>query len=225
TFVAGIERLLPDGAMVFQLPYVPFPETPALVRMSEYDLMRGYLHSRHVRWSYGGFKGRPQADWQEPLVREPATTMLPALAAIGFQGVYVDRFGYADGATQVESGLAAELGAPALVSPDGRLSFFSMAGLRERLRDGTTRDRLAAAADEALHPVTASYSEGFFEVESSGGDTWSWATTTSSLIVDNPTPATRDVTLSFELLTAGQASVAFTLPDGSSQSVHVPAGQ
>ena len=47
------------GAMVFQLPYRRFPETQPLARMADYDLMRGYLHSDDLRWSYGFMKGRP----------------------------------------------------------------------------------------------------------------------------------------------------------------------
>ena len=37
---------LPAGSMIFQLPHRPFPEAPPLVAMSDYDLFRGYLHSR-----------------------------------------------------------------------------------------------------------------------------------------------------------------------------------
>ena len=33
-FVAAIEERLPEGAMVFQLPYHPFPETPGVERMA-----------------------------------------------------------------------------------------------------------------------------------------------------------------------------------------------
>ena len=225
TFVAGIERLLPAGAMVFQLPYVPFPETPSPVRMFEYDPMRGYLHSHHLRWSYGGFKGRPEADWQDQVVREPPATMLRVLAAVGFQGVYVDRFGYTDGGEQVEAELASMLGPPAVVSPDGRLSFFSMVSLRDRLRADRGRDVLAAAAGAVLHPVTADYGDGFFGVEHAGADTWAWAPNSARLTLENPGRATSEVTLRFELLTAGPATVTFTLPDGSSQTVLVPGGR
>src|SRR5207244_1350618 len=64
-FVRSVEDSLPSGAMVFQLPYVPYPEPSreALPRYQpilrhSYDHFRGYLHSQTLRWSYGGMKGR-----------------------------------------------------------------------------------------------------------------------------------------------------------------------
>ena len=45
-FVASLERQLPHGAMVFQLPVVDFPEHGSVGRMSAHDLIKeGYLHS------------------------------------------------------------------------------------------------------------------------------------------------------------------------------------
>ena len=41
--VAAAQRSLPPGSMVFQLPYVPFPETPPVVGVGAYDLARPYL--------------------------------------------------------------------------------------------------------------------------------------------------------------------------------------
>ena len=54
-----------------------------------------FLHTRSVRWSYGAMKGRP-ADWAAELVGVPVADLVSRLAAAGFDGVYVDRFGYAD---------------------------------------------------------------------------------------------------------------------------------
>ena len=44
-FVRGIEAQVPAGSMIFQMPYRPFPEAPALGAIADYDLFRGYLHS------------------------------------------------------------------------------------------------------------------------------------------------------------------------------------
>ena len=45
-FVARLQRALPHGAMVFQLPVTDFPEHGAGHRMSDHDLIKeGYLHS------------------------------------------------------------------------------------------------------------------------------------------------------------------------------------
>src|SRR5262249_14253134 len=65
-----MQRRFSGGSMVFELPYVPFPEWPPVHRMLDYELVRPYLHSTDLRWSYGAMRGRPQ-DWQEFLVEKP----------------------------------------------------------------------------------------------------------------------------------------------------------
>ena len=65
-FVASIERQLPKKAMVFQLPVADFPEHSAIQRLSGNDMIKeGYLHSKSLRWSAGGVRGR-DGEWQFP---------------------------------------------------------------------------------------------------------------------------------------------------------------
>ena len=73
-FVRAIDARLPEGALVFQLPYVPFPETPPVNRMFDYDELRGYLHSDDLRWSYGAVKGRD--DPNAALAAEPVPALV-----------------------------------------------------------------------------------------------------------------------------------------------------
>jgi phosphoglycerol transferase len=126
-FVSAIEERLPAGAMVFQLPYHPFPETIGRERMVDYDHMRGYLHSRDLRWSYGFMKGR-RGD-PSPFIAEAEGRELVRLARqAGYAGIYIDRFGYEDNAASLEQGLTTAVGEAPLVSPNGRLSFFELPG-------------------------------------------------------------------------------------------------
>ena len=53
------EAQLPADTMVYQLPYHPYPEAGPVGAMADYDLLRGFLHSTRLRWSYGGMKGTP----------------------------------------------------------------------------------------------------------------------------------------------------------------------
>lgn len=139
-FVARIEALLPQGAMVFQMPYVYFPEHYAKVeQMLDYDHLKGYLHSDDLRWSYGGMRGRVPA-WEQPLIDRGLPDMIEGLVAIGFDGIYIDRFGYADNAAALEAALHDHLEISPIVSANGRLAFFD---LRDAAAD--QRTRLAAA--------------------------------------------------------------------------------
>ena len=75
-FVEQIESM-PHTAMVFQLPYVSFPECPPRERMGSYDHLRGYVHSRRLHWSFGGMVGREGDFW----VRQTAApTLRPHLS-------------------------------------------------------------------------------------------------------------------------------------------------
>jgi phosphoglycerol transferase len=132
SFVRSIERTLGPHACVYQLPYIPFPETVPPGRMSDYDPVRGYLHSNTLRWTYGAIRGRP-ADWAASVASQPLTTALPAAARAGFRGVWVDRFGYADNGAAVERQLTGLVGAPRFVSPNGRFSFFDLRAYAQRV--------------------------------------------------------------------------------------------
>jgi hypothetical protein len=131
-FVDAIQRQLPAGASVFQLPYVPFPENPPVHRMEDYAELIGYLHSTRLRWSYGELKG-PPSRWEAAVVHRPLPAMLAAVSAAGFRGIYLDTFGYAHRGAALLPALSRALGVKPLVSADGRLYFFDMALYNRRL--------------------------------------------------------------------------------------------
>ena len=62
-FVAEMEAVLPEQAMVFQLPVMEFPEAPVL-GLLPYDHFRPYLYSKTLRFSFGSVKGRDRDKWQ-----------------------------------------------------------------------------------------------------------------------------------------------------------------
>lgn len=143
-FVRAIEAELPDEASVYQLPYVPFPEWPAMHRMQEYDLARGYLHSTDLRWSFAAIKARETDRWLRDVSAKPLAEALPILSAVGFEGVYLDRFGYPDNGAAAEAELRGLLGTSPLASSDGRLLFFDLRDYSERLRRERTPAELEA---------------------------------------------------------------------------------
>jgi phosphoglycerol transferase len=125
-FVGRIEASLPANAMVFQLPYMPYPECPPIVHMADYDHFRLYLHSKTLHWSYGVIKGRSGDDWVHTVAERPVPEMFALLLERGFQGICIDRAGYADNGAAIEAQLTHQLGAAPFISSDGRRSFFSL---------------------------------------------------------------------------------------------------
>jgi phosphoglycerol transferase len=149
-FVSRIEATLPPGSMIFQLPSVPFPEGPCNPTWASTDHFRCYLHSRHLRWSYGAMRGREVDRWREEFNGQPLPQMIGTLIDAGFRGIVVDRVGYADHAAKLEAELTRLLGVKPMVSEgsdrwlDHRFYFYDLtpyASQRTNDEAGTTEDK------------------------------------------------------------------------------------
>lgn len=127
TFISAMERKLPAGAAVYQLPYMAFPEVPPLHELQAYDHAIGFIHSRSIRWSYAGMKGRPGDLRFRALAQRPAAEQLGEIRRLGFQGVYLDLRGYADGGNEAVAAWTAAIGhEPSLRREDGKIVFFNL---------------------------------------------------------------------------------------------------
>jgi phosphoglycerol transferase len=127
-FVSRIESSLPNGAMVFQLPYMTFPENGPLHRITQdFELVKPYLHSTKLRWSYGAINADYYDTWQRDVVVKPVPEFIDEIVANGFSGLYINRNGYADSAVSLEAELKTLLGAGPITNSDGTLLFFSLA--------------------------------------------------------------------------------------------------
>ena len=118
-WVEQVDEALPERSAVLQLPYVPFPSSPPVQRMVDYDHVRPYLHSDDLRWSYGAMKGRDEDLGDDVSAATEASRF-------GYEAVAVDRFGYADGGAAVEAELARIAEGEPVVSPNGRLALYRL---------------------------------------------------------------------------------------------------
>ncbi len=222
TFVKAIERRLPPGAIVFQLPYIAFPEAGP---PENYDLVKGYLHSERLRWTFGAMKGRP-ADWEQKLVEQPAPLVIPAIAAAGADGIWVDRHGYRDSGRGVDAQLRRVLRAAPLTSRDSRLLFFDLRPYAMRLRRVFTNDQLAALRTYTLTPPRIEAISGVWpgeDVSAHGRRSWRFSSQHGSVNLVNPTASAQRVTLTAKLV-SGQRQPSTTFvryPDGSSVRLRV----
>ncbi|NTU70947.1 MAG: hypothetical protein HGB10_03885 [Coriobacteriia bacterium] len=123
-FVKEIERALPTNAMVMQLPFVSFPEYAVDPGMVGFNHLRGYLHSKDLRWSYGTVIGRP-GDAAYRAIAESADPVAAARQA-GYAGLWIDRQGLVtEGSALTEAKLVERLGMP-IMSGDERFAFFKL---------------------------------------------------------------------------------------------------
>lgn len=195
-FVKVIEQSLLEGAMVFQLPYVPFPENPPVQKMVDYDHLRGYLHSQKLRWSYGTMKKRPGDVWLQQVGTLPVEQMVESLAFADFSGIYLDRNGYKDDeAATMQTRLRDALQVEPVVSQNGRLLFFKTTDYNARLRQKYSESEWQAKRDRTLHPLMLDWRGGFSGLENSPEKTWRWSSSEGELHINNLSQQARRVTL------------------------------
>lgn len=152
-FVADLEERLGSDAMIAQLPFMPFPESPPVNGVLDTDQLRFYLHSDTLRWSAGGIKGRASADWLRALDGGDPATTATELAAAGFDGVTLDRTALGAEADALGEAWAAELGSPVATSPDGRYEAFDLTPLRRDLEATYGSDEVEAAGEAVVEPT------------------------------------------------------------------------
>ncbi len=206
-FVGEIENRLSAGSMIFQLPVVPFPEHPKVHRMFDYDHARGYLHSKDLRWSYGAIQSREAEVWQKMIAAKPASEMIETLAAAGFNGIYLDRFGYQDNGSQLEKSVSDVLGTQPLISRDGRLVFFDLGEYSRKLRDQMTEEQWQAKQDAARHPIIVVWRNGCSELEGNSENSWRWCSAIGELQLFNGSKREQQAVLEMSFAAENEANL------------------
>ncbi len=215
-FVKAIQSTMPAGASIFQLPYVPYPEGyPTTVDQqlvtsyaTSYEQLRGYLHSTTLRWSYGATKGR-SSDWAAQLAAKPVQLVVPAAAAAGFDGLWLEPDGYsATRTTELLAVLEGMLGEQPLVSEAGDLWFFDLRAYAQRLRATHTAAAVAALRTATLTPLRT-------------------ACRHNGVTLINPTNTTRVAIFStvLQASASGRGSVVITYPNGHSAPIVLSGGR
>jgi len=199
TFVHQLEQLMPPGAMVFQLPMVPYPEHPTVHRMHDYDHGRGYLHSKRLRWSYGAVKGREGEAWQRWVAAKPVPEMIETLAAAGFSGLYLNRSGYADWGVRLSDEISTVLNQSPLRTHDDRLRFFDLTAHRQALHAAHTPAQWQALQEEALHPLLLIWHHGCSDLEGTPENNFRWCAASGEWHLINRTSHTKRVTFEMAL--------------------------
>lgn len=227
TFSHTIEARVGPGCSVFQLPVVPFPESPPVHHMDGYAHFKPYLVSSSLRWSFGGFRGTSLADWQLALPQKSTATLIDDLVAVGFCAIEVDRAGFADRAAALEGDLRRLLGAPISTTNDHRLVAWDLALARAALTSQLGAERVKATGDLVLHPLVVYSDHGAYEVQHENQTAYQWTGPSPEIDVHNFGRTTIDgVRLTFSLAAPGSAPRRFNLhlPDGQTQRVDVSSG-
>lgn len=105
-FIGQIEAAIPPYSMIFQLPYIPFPEGSPVGELHLYDHFRAPLCSNTLKWSFGAIKSREVDLWQKETASYPLCRMIDELISKGFNGIYLNKMGYKDNGAEFEAQLS-----------------------------------------------------------------------------------------------------------------------
>jgi phosphoglycerol transferase len=227
-----IESVMPDKAMIFQLPVYSFPED------INYDHMRGYLQSDKLRWSAGAMKDRQIYIWQKAVEKKSVPEMLEELAVLDFSGLYIDRAGPTPIPPGFEDQISAALSLQKpLVSKDGRMAFYSLLEYKKKVRDGVGKDELGERAQRYLNPFTPVWKKDFSAMEGTQEKNWRWSGPNGELHIENVLDIPREVMMEMSIdspnggtLRIGSDFISDTLkiatePAQWSRTVVVPPGK
>ena len=93
-FMSEVEAAAGDGAMLFTLPYMKNFENGSLNNMWDYTLLRGPLHSKTLKFTYGAGYGTKNDLWYRETSELEPDAMVAELRTQGMTGIYLDLDGY-----------------------------------------------------------------------------------------------------------------------------------
>lgn len=128
-FFEGVESAALKGSMIYELPFMRFPEEPPRNDMSDYAPALPFIYTDGLRWSYGGMKGRNKAAEKLFVDDGMSIRFMQRIMDAGFSGVYIDTRGYEDDGEAVNAFYTQTLGLTPVVSEDKWFYFYSFDGL------------------------------------------------------------------------------------------------
>ena len=196
-FAEQLDNRLPAGSMLFQLPYVDYPEGDAHADLGGYDLLSPILQSKHLRWTFGAMTGRPEGRWYHIVAALDPEKLVMTLRTVGFSGIVINRLGYTDHGTSLEEALV-QLGLkPEVISPNGTQAMYS-------LPDPVTPAEMALAVAPG---------EGWYPLELPKDGPVIWSRGDAEVVISNVASNRTKCNATFNLSTIVQRKVA--LVDGA----------
>jgi phosphoglycerol transferase len=151
SLVGRLERDLPEGSAVFQLPLVSFPATPVVHKLPGDHHLRAYAVSSRLKWSWPPFTARSVV-WQRMLNGLAEEALCRRLALAGFSALWLDRDGYPDGGKELEQRLTALVGPPMAELEYPAIVVFDLRRYARQIESSMTQAELRKEREEAMGP-------------------------------------------------------------------------
>jgi MFS family permease len=198
-FVDSLEAALPPGAMIFQLPYVGYPEASGYCRSGGYDSLQLYLQSTTLRWSFGAVRGREGDSFNLMLATLPTKAMLEKVTQAGYQGLLIDRLAYRDLAGKLTGEVTELIGYRPIAGQENRWIFFPLDEYKGKLRRSYPTSDWEHACTDLANPVVPLFETGFNPPEGSADNLVRWCKNRGEVVISNPGQAARDAEIELDV--------------------------
>ena len=194
-FISTIEKSIKPNCNIYQLPNLKYPEVAPLHKEGYQVMLRPFLHSERLNWSYGGIKGRMGDAWNEEFNKLLIQDQLGALKNSQFCGIYVERLAYKDNGEAVEKELKKILFEKPFISANGNAAFYQF-------------DPLSGGE---IQPSTAlNLGKGFYNWEvNDAGQRWAWGNRKAELKIFNFKDKNQVLIFEAELFSPNSSKVYF----------------
>ena len=138
-------------------------------------------------------KGRGEDNWEKLISSQDLPTMTKSLAFSGFNGIYVDSYGYSE-PDKIIDPLSSILNTKPIISENKRLYFFSMVDYNKRLRKNMSVDEWEAGVNSVLqvHPYIV-WGDGFYSLEKNNYSNGRWCSSNGHFYLNNPSNQSKTV--------------------------------
>lgn len=178
--IKRIEEAFPENAMIYQWPDEQVMRrersNQAGFDLEVYPHLRGYLLSRHLRWSTTHLHARSDfsALWHRRIAYAPTGERMNQLALAGFDGLWVDSFGDAVGPDTLQA-FDSDGGVPRWNSEKGRYALYDLRPLRTIQSKAMGEKAYAKARHALLHSVELDMRSGASKPNREIGGGWDGA--------------------------------------------------
>ena len=215
---AEMERLLPEGTAVLELPLTGFPIMYIFNKMYSYDHARPYIWSHRFKWSWPSLSAR-HVEWQEEMKSLKGSAFVDAAVLSGFGAIWIDRYAYDDNGKEVLSPLLTS-GTRLLDVGSDRYAVVDLHGVASRLHAELGETEFNRRAHALIGPrPRADWLHGFYHQEHlPNGVAFHWATRSAKLELKNPVQEPLHACVQFDVV-APNGAVRI---DGSDRHLNVP---
>lgn len=204
SFIDEIEKEVGKDAMIYQMPYYKFPESPPLNEMKDYSLATPYIYSKNdIKWSYGNYKGTEGDLWHRAVSKLPIEERILKISKSGFNGIYIDTAAYKeDELNQLLNDLDEVLQEKPIISQNRRLYFYSMKKYNSNL---------VSKVNASSNDIMYLNGDGMYDTETNNDSKWIWNDKESSLYIFNDSKESISKNIEMKVFTGYDQKSDFTI--------------